>query len=126
MDMEEIQEHLDVGLKGLAQFHKDTVGFVPPEDCETYDRMGVWPDHFQKMLNEMKQWKADSENENTAFHQAYLNIADEIIQMAEQSVQLLENSCYFDWVQEIGKYGYMAHQDYGKGNALQTEKGYMF
>lgn len=123
LDMEENKEHLDAGLKGLAQFHKDTVGFVPPADCDTYDRMGVWPDHFEKMLNEMKQWKTVAENQNSDFHQAYLNIADEMIYQAEQSIQMLKSSCYSEWVQEIGAYGYLAHQDYGKGNALQTNIG---
>lgn len=123
LDMEENEEHLDTGLKGLAQFHKDSVGFVPPADCTTYDRMGVWPEHYEKMLEEIKQWKTESEKQNSAFHQAYLNIADEMINMADQAVQLIKNSYYSEWVQEIGKYGYMCHQDYGKGNALQTENG---
>ncbi|MCD4838889.1 MULTISPECIES: CotS family spore coat protein [Neobacillus] len=123
LDMEKNQEHLEIGLKGLAQFHKDTVGFVPPPDCETYNRMGVWPDNFKKMLEELKQWKSVSEQQNTPFHQTYLNIADEIIKMAEKSVQLLDRSCYHEWVKEIGEYGYMCHQDYGKGNALHTKEG---
>nr|WP_263327395.1 CotS family spore coat protein [Neobacillus sp. Marseille-Q6967] len=123
LDMEENQEHLDAGLKGLAQFHKDTVGFVPPADCETYNRMGVWPDHLEKMLAELKEWKTESEKQNSDFHQAYLSMADEIIDMAEQAVQLLKSSCYSEWIEEIGDYGYMCHQDYGKGNALQTDKG---
>ncbi|WP_141430379.1 CotS family spore coat protein [Bacillus sp. 03113] len=123
LDMEKNQEHLLLGLKGLAQFHKDTVGFVPPADCETYDRMGVWPTHFEKMLEELKQWKTESEKQNTLFHQSYVKIADEMINLANQSIQLLKNSCYEEWNKEIGEYGYMCHQDYGKGNALQTEKG---
>lgn len=123
LDMEEVAEHLDTGLKGLAQFHKNTVGFVPPQDCTTYDRMGIWPDHFEKMLQEMKQWKVESETKNTPFHQMYVQMSDEIFQMAEQSIQMLKESCYSDWVKEIGKYGYMCHQDYGKGNALETNTG---
>lgn len=123
LDMEENPEHLDAGLKGLAQFHKDSVGFVPPANSQTYNRMGVWPDHFEKMLKEINQWKTESENKNTAFHLAYLKIVDEMSAMAEQSIKLLKNSCYSEWVQEIGEYGYLCHQDYGKGNALQTKKG---
>lgn len=123
LDMEKVEEHTFTGLKGLAQFHKDTVGFVAPSDYETYDRMGVWPEHYEKMLLEMKLWKTESEQQTTAFHQLYVSLADEMIDMAEQALQLLTASCYSEWVQEIGKYGYMCHQDYGKGNALQTVKG---
>lgn len=123
LEMEEVEEHAFAGIKGLAQFHKDSVGFVPPADCDTYDRMGVWPDHYKKMLEEMKQWKADAAKEINPFNQAYIHIADEMIEMADEAYQLLQDSCYFDWVKEIGMYGYMCHQDYGKGNALQTDKG---
>lgn len=123
LDMVENPEHLDEGLRGLAQFHKDFVGFIPSINYQTYNRMGVWPDHYEKMLDEIKQWKAESEERNTAFHLAYLKIVDEMSAMADQAIQLLEISCYSEWVQEIGEYGYMCHQDYGKGNALLTEKG---
>ena len=121
--MEEVEEHAIAGIKGLAQFHKDSVGFVPPADCDTYDRMGVWPEHYKKMLEEMKQWKVDAEA-NESFNQAYINMADEMIEMAESIMSnCFKTSCYSEWVKEIGEYGYMCHQDYGKGNALQTEKG---
>lgn len=123
LEMEEVEEHTFAGLKGLAQFHKDSVGFVSPKDCETYNRMGVWPDHYKKMLEEMKQWKIDAANQTNPFNQAYLNMVDEMLEMADLAFQLLQASCYSEWVKEIGEYGYMCHQDYGKGNALQTEKG---
>lgn len=123
LEMEEVEEHAFLGIKGLAQFHKDSVGFVPPTDCDTYDRMGVWPDHYKKMLEEMKKWKVESTKQTNPFNLAYINIADEMIEMADQAVQLLQASCYSKWIKEIGEYGYMCHQDYGKGNALQTEKG---
>ncbi|MFB5282319.1 CotS family spore coat protein [Peribacillus sp. Hz7] len=123
LEMEEVEEHAFAGLEGLAQFHKDTVGFVPPSDCQTSNRMGVWPHHYNKMLEEMKQWKIEAEKKTTPFEQAYVKLADEMIQLAEQANQMFQDSCYFEWVDEIGEYGYMCHQDYGKGNALQTEKG---
>lgn len=123
LEIEDIEEHAVAGIKGLAQFHKDSVGFIPPVDCDIYDRMGVWPEHYKKMLEEMKQWKVDAALQMNAFNQAYINMADEMIEMAAQSIQLLQGSCYDEWVKEIGEYGYMCHQDYGKGNALQTDKG---
>ncbi|MGG0175954.1 CotS family spore coat protein [Gottfriedia acidiceleris] len=123
LDMEENQEHLDIGLKGLAQFHLDSVGFAPPDDWKTYDRMGAWPRHYNTMLEEMKEWKIISQSETSEFHQAFLTSADEMIEMAQLAVDMLNNSTYTKWVDDIGKFGYMCHQDYGKGNALQTEKG---
>ena len=43
--------------------------------------------------------------------------------MADQAIQWLEQSCYSQWVQSIGQYGPLCHQDYGKGNALLTKQG---
>jgi spore coat protein I len=123
LEMDKNPEHLYAGLRGLAQFHQDSVGFIPPDGYETYDRMGVWPDHYSKMLEELKQWKSDSEKKTSEFHKVYVQTADEMIGRAEQAIQLLQSSCYAEWNVAIGKYGYLCHQDYGKGNALQTDKG---
>lgn len=123
LEMDKNPEHLYTGLKGLAQFHQDSVGFIPPDDCETYDRMGVWPDHYSKMIEELKQWKSDAEKKTSEFHQIYVQTVDEMIGRAEQALQLLQSSCYSEWIHSIGEYGYLCHQDYGKGNALQTDKG---
>lgn len=123
LEMEEVSEHTYAGLRGLAQFQKDSVGFIPPADCQTYDRMGVWPRHYKKMLEEMREWKSIAETKTTPFELVYVEVADEMIQLAEQATQMLDDSCYMDWVQEIGPYGYMCHQDYGRGNALQTDHG---
>lgn len=123
--MDKVPEHLYTGLKGLAQFHQDSVGFIPPEDCDIYDRMGVWPDHYMKMCEELSQWKcvSQAEPEADAFHQLYSNTADDMIHMANEAIQLLQSSYYSQWVASIGHYGYLCHQDYGKGNALETEHG---
>ena len=72
---------------------------------------------------ELKQWKTEAQEKSTPFEQAYLKVADEMIALAEQATEMLEASCYMKWVEEIGQYGYMCHQDYGSGNALQTDKG---
>jgi len=123
LEIEDVEEHAYVGLSGLAQFHKDSVGFVPPADSQTYDRMGVWPNHYKKMLDEMKQWKAVAQKKTTPFERAYLKVADEMIDLAEQATQMLDASYYSKWMKKIGPYGYLCHQDYGSGNALQTDHG---
>ncbi|AOZ94430.1 CotS family spore coat protein [Paenibacillus crassostreae] len=123
LDMEGIPEHLEHGLSGLAQFHLQTVGFVPPPGSQVYNRMGVWPDNYTSMLEEFLKWKSIAVSETSEFHKKYLNHIDEIIAMAEYSIELLNKSCYAEWVESIGDYGYMCHQDYGKGNALLTEQG---
>lgn len=123
LEMDRVPEHLYTGLKGLAQFHKDTMGFIPPEDCDIYDRMGVWGKHFSGMRDEFILWKEQAMQGKSPFHLSYVKNGDAMIEMADRAVKLLEASCYGQWVADIGKYGYMCHQDYGKGNALQTSRG---
>ncbi|MET3698272.1 spore coat protein I [Bacillus oleivorans] len=123
LEMEENKQDLLTGIRGLAQFQKDSVGFVAPEGVNFYNRMGAWPKHYEGMLEEFKQWKEESKNKDTAFYRVYLKIADNIIYMSEKALELLNKSCYSKWVEEIGEHGYLTHQDYGKGNALLTENG---
>jgi len=85
--------------------------------------MGAWPDHYMKMCEELSQWKQQADMESTSFHQTYSRTSEQMIIMAKQAIQLLQDSAYSDWVYAIGKYGYLCHQDYGKGNALLTEQG---
>lgn len=118
LEMDEDAEHLAYGLKGLARFHLDSVGYVPPADCEVSSRMGVWPDHYQKLIEELSKWKKVAQGEQTPFHEAYLKTVDDMLAMANKALQLLQSSFYAEWVSQIGNHGYLCHQDYGSGNAL--------
>lgn len=118
LEMDENPKHLEIGLKGLAKFHQDSVGFVPPADCEVSSRMGAWPDHYKKLTDELAKWKVVAQKEQTSFHEAYLKTVDEMLAMANHASQLLQTSYYDEWVKQIGEHGYFCHQDYGAGNAL--------
>ncbi|HZG84334.1 CotS family spore coat protein [Paenibacillus sp.] len=125
LDMEEEAEHLEHGMAALGRFHRLSRGFVPPQAGETYDRMGAWPAHYAGMVANLKAWKqsASSEAEPDEFCSLFLTGVDRAIRWGELAIDLLARSCYASWVAEIGAYGYMCHQDYGKGNALLTERG---
>jgi spore coat protein, CotS family len=118
LQMDEDPDHLAFGLKGLARFHLDSVGYVPPADSEISSRMGAWPDHYEKLIEELTKWKKAAQQEQSPFHQAYLQTVDDMLAMADQALQLLQTSSYAEWVQQIGEHGYLCHQDYGSGNAL--------
>lgn len=123
LEMDENLEHLCTGIKGLAQFHRESVGFIPPVDCEVSTRMGKWPEYYRKMAEHLIDWKMEAQKEMTPFHLAYLKTVDEMVDMAYQAILLIEASTYSEWVKQIGNYGYLCHQDYGPGNALETEQG---
>lgn len=121
--MDENWNDLCSGLKGLAEFQMASKGYIPTDDCAVYDRMGAWPDHYMKMYEELIEWKNQSDMLTSSFHQTYSRTSEQMIAMAKQAIELLGASTYTQWVNAIGKYGYMSHQDYGKGNALLTERG---
>ncbi|MFC5450859.1 CotS family spore coat protein [Paenibacillus aestuarii] len=123
LDMERNEEHLRAGLRGIARFERDSLGFQPPSDCEVYDKLGKWPLHYAKMTQELIDWKAIAEEESSKFHETYAQLAVVMIAAARQALDLLRTSAYAKWVAAVEPYGYLSHQDYGKGNALQTERG---
>ncbi len=121
--MDTNHKHACIGMQGLAQFHKGSLGFIPPSDSRIYDRMGVWPEHYAKMADHLKRWKKTASTTKTDFDKVYLKYAYDMILMDDQTCQLIEKSCYRDWVKDIGEFGYLCHQDYGRGNALNTKNG---
>ncbi|CAG7632113.1 Spore coat protein I [Paenibacillus solanacearum] len=120
--MDEIPD-LYTGLRGLARFHQASSGFDPPDGSRMVDRMGEWPRHYRKLRSELALWRGEAKRETSAFHQSYLETAGGMITMADQAILALERSCYSEWVRAAGPYGPLCHQDYGKGNALLTERG---
>jgi len=123
LDMERNEAHLRAGLRGLARFERESLGFQPPSDCEVYDKLGKWPLHYAKMIQELTDWKAVAEEESAEFYKTYAQVAVDMIAAARQALDLLRISAYANWVASVEPYGYLSHQDYGKGNALQTERG---
>lgn len=105
---------LCMALKGLADFHKKSKGYIPPESSRISYKLGKYPEQYTSMAKKMEDWKVISKSMNQS---AYLKSVDSMITLANYSLYLLKNSNYEKLISD-SNYKVLNHQDYGKGNAL--------
>jgi spore coat protein I len=111
-------------MEGLALFHKASQGYEPPEEARVSTKLAKWPDQYRSMLKRMTEWKTVSQQKaGTAVYDAYLKWIDAIIALGEKAIRYLESSRYSELSCPGSSSVVMCHQDFGKGNALLTDKG---
>ncbi|MCL4440421.1 MAG: CotS family spore coat protein [Firmicutes bacterium] len=115
---------LETAIKGIAAFHRDSAGYVPPENCRVSTKLGKWPQYYLSLINRMQEWKQTAQSSaQQQLSQVYLENVDHSIMLGEKALKMLEQSCYNDWVVEVEQQKNLCHQDYGDGNAIVTSEG---
>ena len=111
-------------MHGLARFHIHSKGYSPDKNSRTSTKLGKWPEQYDSMLNKLAAWKKTAAA-NTAqpFFPAYLKYTDSMADTGKMAVEALKISGYGILTAEGSNSIVLCHQDYGKGNALLTEKG---
>lgn len=106
-------------MKGLAEYHQNSRGYLPPEGVEPFSKLGQWPKHYIKRCQQMESWKLIAEQQpDDPFSQLYLEVIDEFIDSGRWILEELRESYYSQWVDESRKTPTLCHQDYGTGNTL--------
>jgi spore coat protein, CotS family len=109
-------------MKGLAQYHLDSIGYQPPEGIPIFSKLGKWPKHYIKRCQQMESWKLIAESEpDDPFSKLYLAEIDPFIQHGRDVLTQLLASGYTDWVAQCKLKPNLCHQDYGTGNTLFSE-----
>lgn len=115
---------LKPSIVGLAAFHKASRGYVPPENARISTKLSKWPEQYTSMKNRMSEWKeAARKNSSAAGYAAYLANTDAVLDIADLALYLLEKSAYLKLTAPDSQSIVLCHQDYGKGNALQSDDG---
>jgi spore coat protein I len=117
------RKHLSLALNGLAEFHKASKGYKAGEGARVSTKLGRWADQYASMKNRLTVWKETALTRSQPQHKAYVNCLDSITALADQAVLLLGRSAYRELTSETSPATVLCHQDYGKGNALLTDKG---
>jgi spore coat protein I len=95
-------------VKGLAAFHNATKGYKPVEGARISSKLGKWPEQYTSMLERMRSWGC-----NTG-----------VDEMCLEAVERLRASDYSRLTAAQDTHGVvLCHQDYGRGNAIMTDKG---
>lgn len=116
------EEDLHMIMKGLAEFHLWSKGYVPPEGVPIFKKLGRWQNHYIKRLQQMKTWKlAAAKMPDDPFCQTYLAEIDSVLEVGEETLKRLLSSHYKEWVNEELTNPTLCHQDYGTGNTLLGE-----
>jgi spore coat protein I len=120
----DVDKDLEMMIKALAQFHKDSVGYTPKSGVSQFNKLGKWPKHYMKRYQQMQSWKKLAINNlEDPFSQLYLSEIDLFIEYGKNTLQQLLNSHYPEWVEEVKQMPNLCHQDYGTGNTLLGDDG---
>jgi len=85
----------------LAQMHKTSKGFKPPEGCTSRDELGKLPIYFNKRLEEIKKLKKAALKEKNIFDYMFLQYYDYFYNLGDNVIQLITNSVYDDLVKSL-------------------------
>lgn len=106
-------------MKGLAQYHLDSVGYLPEEGIPVFSKLGEWPKHYIKRCQQMESWKQIAAGApDDPFSQLYLSGIDQHIEHGRSVLKELQESYYPEWVAKCELKPNLCHQDYGTGNTL--------
>lgn len=111
-------------LIGLARFHCFSKGYLPADESRISTKLGKWPEQYGSMLNKLGSWteiaKGNAASQN---YSAYINYTGAIIDIGKTALEEIRKSAYEKLAAAGSNSIVLCHQDYGKGNALLTDKG---
>lgn len=114
----------NLGLEGLAKFHKVSKGYVAPEGARVSFKLGKWPEQYKSMRNRMIKWKEQAKvNISKPSYSSYLNYIDYIIELCNKAINDLQKSSYDVLTGIKFQESSLCHQDYGTGNAIVSTNG---
>ena len=115
---------LHTAIRGLADFHAATKGYLPDENCRVSSKLGKWPEQYRSMLNKLDSWRAIAGvDASRPDHTAYLKYADQMSGMGGLALKALEASAYNLLTGSGSTSVVLCHQDYGRGNVLNSKNG---
>lgn len=111
-------------LRGIANFHNVSRGYIPPCEARVSSKFGKWMDQYNSMKNKFLKWKELSYTTPSLPHyNAYIKSVDSIIDIANRAIELLKKSKWEKIKSLESEYAVLCHQDYGRGNALLNSEG---
>lgn len=120
----EVKEDLEMVMGGLAFYHKESIGYLPPPDVDTFSKLGKLPIHYTKRIQQLESWKIIAKSQSTdSFAQIYLKEIDYFIEEGKKILTDINKSNYQSWVEAVNKKPNLCHQDYGTGNTLRGLDG---
>lgn len=114
----ELREHIIKAARLLASMHSKSKGFIPPADCRPCDYLGALPSYLQKRLNEIRRLLKTANRGKTRFDYLFIKCADDFCKQGADAIDSLNNSKYFELVEQFKKTGGLCHHDFTYNNII--------
>ncbi len=121
-----IDEEWRLFVHTLADFHRTSEGMAAINNVRTKTKLGGWPLEYRKKIGRMKQWLKSADGQSHSFFTAYKELAPEVIAHAENLLDRLEQSVYWDWSEKAQTRRGLCHGDYGESNTVLTPEGQLY
>lgn len=121
-------EQLKQIVQELAEFHKASTGFMPPQGCKPRVHLGNWPDTYRSRNDKLISFY-NTEEKNVIhgdFGETVLKEFPYFVRRARIAVDGLEGSEYRRWVEEFRNTCGLCHQDFAAGNLILTKAGELY
>lgn len=105
-------------VRGLAKFHKASVGFFPPSDSKPKIHLGTWVEDYTEQIEDMNKYYKNevSNKEKNLIGKAISEEFPYFYKQAQSAIEGLKGSEYAEWVEKTAKTGCLCHQDFAAGN----------
>ncbi|QEK13536.1 CotS family spore coat protein [Crassaminicella thermophila] len=112
----------------LANFHRASVGFVPPKGCKVRTHLGRWIEKYEKEVEKLKNYyDIECKKEiHSAFGEEILKEFPYFYKRMKKAIDGFNKSEYHKWVEEVKKEGCLCHQDFTAGNLIFTDKNEIY
>jgi len=102
----------------LAELHRASAGYDPPEECKVRSELGKLPGYFSKRIEDIKKMKRQAAKEQGRFDQLFLKYADYYINLAQTAAEQLASSAYETLTEKAARERSFCHHDYTHHNII--------
>ncbi len=111
----------------LAEFHKSSRGFVPPDDAKSKESWGELPAEWQNHLRSLEHYREIARGApNDEFNSLYLHCCDKYLSRCTLAIKILAGCDYPALVDEARKQGGLCHRDYTYHNFIVDPKNKLY
>jgi len=104
--------------RALAELHRASRGYVPPDGCRARDELGKLPAYFSKRLEDIRKMKRQAQKKMGEFDRMLLECVDSYYEDGEAAISELAASNYDALVERTREERLFCHHDYAHRNII--------
>jgi CotS family spore coat protein len=105
----------------LADMHRASRGYIPPEGCKVQDDLSKQPVYFRKRLDDIKKLKKQAKKGKGKFDYLFMKYVEYFMKTGEETINAINESNYDSLVSQTREEGLFCHHDYTHHNIISSE-----